>query len=83
MLDLGTHTLTRNGDEIQLTPLSFALFATLVRHAPKLLTQDELLSEVWGEVVVSDEALKQRIMKLRKAIGDASDTPRYVASGTV
>jgi len=80
ILDTGAHTLTRNGDEIQLTRLPFALFATLVRHAPKLMTQDELLTEVWGKVVVSDEALKQRIKVLRRAIGDVSDTPRYVAS---
>ncbi len=80
LLDTGAHTLTRNGDEIQLTRLPFALFATLVRHAPKLMTQDELLTEVWGEVVVSDEALKQRLKVLRQAIGDVSDTPRYVAS---
>jgi len=80
ILDTGAHTLTRNGDEIQLTRLSFALFATLVRHAPKLMMQDELLTEVWGEVVVSDEALKQRIKKLRQAIGDVSATPHYVAS---
>ena len=41
------------------------------------MMQDELLTEVWGEVVVSDEALKQRIMRLRHAIGDVSDAPRY------
>ncbi len=80
ILDTGAHTLTRNGDEIQLTRLPFALFATLVQHAPKLMTQEELLTEVWGKVVVSDEALKQRIKVLRRAIGDVSDTPRYVAS---
>ncbi len=80
ILDTGAHTLSRNGDEIRLTRLSFALFATLVQHAPKLMTQDELLTEVWGDVVVSDEALKQRVMVLRQAIGDVSDTPRYVAS---
>ncbi|MEE8308634.1 MAG: winged helix-turn-helix domain-containing protein [Gammaproteobacteria bacterium] len=80
ILDTGAHTLTRNGDEIQLTRLSFALLATLVRHAPKLMTQDELLTEVWGKVVVSDEALKQRVKVLRQAIGDVSDSPRYVVS---
>ena len=42
ILDTGAHTLTRNGEEIQLTRLPFALFATLVQHAPKLMTQDEL-----------------------------------------
>ena len=80
ILDTGAHTLTRSGDEIQLPRLSFALFATLVRHAPKLMKQDELLTEVWGEVVVSDEALKQRVMRLRQAIGDVSDAPHYIAS---
>ncbi len=80
ILDTGTHTLTRNGEELPLTRLSFELFTVLVGHAPQLVTQDDLLTEVWGNAVVSDEALKQRIKVLRQSLGDPIHTPRYIAS---
>lgn len=47
-IDLTHRRVTRSGEEIHLTPIEFRLISTLVRHGGKILTHEQLLSEVWG-----------------------------------
>jgi TolB-like protein/DNA-binding winged helix-turn-helix (wHTH) protein/Tfp pilus assembly protein PilF len=79
-VDLQWQTVRRGDAELELPDLSFRLLATLVRHAPKRVTKDELVREVWNGVVVSDETLAQRVRLLRQALGEDSQNPRYIAS---
>ena len=79
-LDSGTVTLRRVGEEIALPKLSFELLLCLARHAPNVVTTDTLMDEVWGKVVVGEETVKQRVKLLRKALGDDSSDPRYIAA---
>ncbi len=73
-------TLTRDEQEIPLPQLSYRLLYELVQSAPAILSQDELMTRVWGDQVVSDETLKQRIKLLRQAIADTPQHPIYIAS---
>ena len=41
-------TSSSRGDEVQLTPIEYKLLATLVQHAGKVVTHQQLLREVWG-----------------------------------
>ena len=79
-IDLGRQTLKRGDEPIPLPNLSFRLLASLVRHAPDTLSKDELVREVWGEVVVGDETLSQRVRLLRQALGEDGQDPRYISS---
>lgn len=47
-VNLSTHTVTRAGKEIQLTPREYALLETLVRNRGRVLTRDQILERVWG-----------------------------------
>jgi TolB-like protein/DNA-binding winged helix-turn-helix (wHTH) protein len=69
-IDLDAGTVYRAGQRIQLPDLSFRLLAALVRRAPAAVEKDDLIREVWGSVVVSDETLAQRVSLLRKALGE-------------
>jgi two-component system KDP operon response regulator KdpE len=40
--------VTMRGAEVKLTPIEYKLLTTLVRHAGKVLTHQQLLREVWG-----------------------------------
>jgi two-component system KDP operon response regulator KdpE len=40
--------VTMRGAEVKLTPLEYKLLTTLVRHAGKVVTHQQLLREVWG-----------------------------------
>jgi len=44
---LRRHVLVR-GLEVKLTPIEYKLLATLVKHAGKVVTHQQLLREVWG-----------------------------------
>jgi DNA-binding winged helix-turn-helix (wHTH) protein len=79
-IDSGTFTLRRQGEEIALPKLSFELLLCLARHAPNVVGTETLMDEVWGQVVVGEETVKQRVKLLRKALGDSSSDPRYIAA---
>ena len=76
-VDPTSGTVWRDGEVIDLPDLSFRLLMTLVAHAPEQVSKDDLIREVWGDVVVSDETLAQRARLLRQALGDDGNNPRY------
>jgi TolB-like protein/DNA-binding winged helix-turn-helix (wHTH) protein/Tfp pilus assembly protein PilF len=79
-IDIASGTVWRDGEVVDLPDLSFRLLRTLATRAPAMISKDELIAEVWGDVIVSDETLMQRVRLLRQALGDDSQNPRYIAS---
>lgn len=79
-VDLDRQVVRRDGQELELPDLSFKLLASLTQRAPNRVTKDELIRDVWGDVVVSDETLAQRVRLLRQALGEDSQNPRYIAA---
>jgi two-component system KDP operon response regulator KdpE len=47
-IDITHRRVTRDGEDIHLTPIEFRLVSTFVRHGGKILTHEQLLAEVWG-----------------------------------
>ncbi|MGV1014184.1 MAG: winged helix-turn-helix domain-containing tetratricopeptide repeat protein [Methyloceanibacter sp.] len=58
------------GNHVDLRPRSFAVLRLLAENAGNLVTKDEIIDKVWGDVVVTDDSLTQCIADIRKAIGD-------------
>ena len=79
-IDLASGTVWQDGQVMDLPDLSFRLLSALANHAPAMVRKDDLIAEVWGDVVVSDETLMQRVRLLRQALGDDSQNPRYIAA---
>ena len=79
-VDLATGTVWRDGNRIDLPDLSYRLLAVLIAHAPGSVNKDDLIREVWGNVVVGDEALAQRVRLLRQALNEDSQNPRFITS---
>ena len=68
-VDLAAHSVSRDGEEIHLTPTEFKLLATLVRNRGRLMTHRALLSEVWGPAWSEDTAtLRTHVANLRRKI---------------
>src|SRR5690606_36114721 len=67
-------------EEIALPGLSFDLLLALVRHAPRLLSTDELMTLVWTGRVVNAETVAKRVEFVRQALGDDVAAPRYIAA---
>jgi len=68
-VDFAAHTVSRDGEEIHLTPTEFELLRTLVRNRGRLMTHRALLTEVWGPAWGEDTAtLRTHVANLRRKI---------------
>ncbi|MBX5445830.1 response regulator transcription factor, partial [Sphaerobacter sp.] len=48
VIDLAAHRVTRDGEDIHLTPTEFRLLVALARRPGRVIPHDQLLTEVWG-----------------------------------
>jgi TolB-like protein/DNA-binding winged helix-turn-helix (wHTH) protein len=64
--------------EVRLTPKAAAVLAVLVERAGQPITRREVSASVWGDTVVSDDALTSCIQELRKALDDDARHPRFI-----
>jgi two-component system KDP operon response regulator KdpE len=55
LLDLSERRVSRDGIAVHLTPIEYRLLTTLVRHAGRVLTHQQLLREVWGPAYVENQ----------------------------
>jgi len=79
-LDLRRRQLLRGEEVVALTPKAFDLLQVLVTHADRVLEKDELMKRIWPDSFVGEDSLTQNVAVLRKMLGDASDSPRYIAT---
>ncbi|EKT0592664.1 two-component system response regulator KdpE [Morganella morganii] len=47
-VDIAARQVSKGGEEVHLTPIEFRLLTILIGHSGKVLTQRQLLNEVWG-----------------------------------
>jgi DNA-binding winged helix-turn-helix (wHTH) protein len=79
VIDLARQRVTRAAAEIALPKLSFDLLLVLIRAAPAVLSNHELMAQVWPGLIVSLETVSRRVKLLRDALGDDPRAPRYIA----
>ena len=77
-LDLGRRELSLRGQLADLQPLAFDLLAYFITNAGRVISKDELLTNVWGNSVGSDAVVARGVMKVRRAIGDDGQEPRLL-----
>ena len=68
-----------DGKDVHLTPIEYRLLTTLVRHAGRVLSQRQLLKEVWGPAH-TDQAHYLRVYMgtLRRKLEQDPARPRYL-----
>jgi DNA-binding winged helix-turn-helix (wHTH) protein/Tol biopolymer transport system component len=78
--DLEFGTLTRQGTPVKLQEQPFRILALLLESSGEILTRDELRKNVWpdGTYVEFDGSLNTALMKLRAALNDSADNPRFI-----
>ena len=79
-IDLGAHTVVRaNGDGVRLTPTEWHMLEQLVRNEGKLVSQRQLLNEVWGPAYSSEtNYLRVYAAQLRRKLEPDVTHPRYI-----
>lgn len=76
--ELSRSRLCREGVDVYLTPKAAAVLGYLLRHPGELITKDKFLDVVWEGVSVREESLTQAISVIRRAIGDSTQSPRFI-----
>jgi TolB-like protein/DNA-binding winged helix-turn-helix (wHTH) protein len=77
--DLRTGELTRLGRRIRLQEQPFQLLAMLLENPGVLVTREELHLKLWPETTVDfDHGLNKAISKIREALGDSAENPRFI-----
>jgi two-component system KDP operon response regulator KdpE len=80
-VDLGRREVTLEGEPVVLSRKEFALLALLLQHAGRVVTQPQLLRELWGPTHQHDtHYLRILVGKLRQKLGDDATAPRYIAT---
>ncbi len=80
-VDLGRRDVTLDGEPVVLSRKEFALLALLLQHAGRVVTQPQLLRELWGPTHQDDtHYLRILVGKLRQKLGDDATAPRYIAT---
>jgi two-component system KDP operon response regulator KdpE len=81
VVDTLRHRVTRNSEELRLTPKEFELLSFLARHAGKVVTHRQILAAVWGPAHTQDtQYLRVYIGHLRQKIEDNPDDPRIIVT---
>jgi len=80
-IDFARHQVAINGEEVMLTPTEYRILCLLARNAGRTITQDHLLTEVWGQEYCGDTHILQvAVARLRKKIADDPSSPKYIAT---
>jgi DNA-binding winged helix-turn-helix (wHTH) protein/tetratricopeptide (TPR) repeat protein len=78
--NLETGELRRRGLPVKLQEQPFRLLAVLLENAGEIVSKEQVQSRIWpgGTFVDFDSGLRVAVRKLREALGDDADDPRYI-----
>ncbi|MPZ29108.1 MAG: response regulator [Micromonosporaceae bacterium] len=78
-IDVPAHTVSRNGEEVRLTPLEFDLLIALARKPRQVFTREVLLEQVWGYRHSADTRLVNvHVQRLRAKIEPDPERPEII-----
>jgi TolB-like protein/DNA-binding winged helix-turn-helix (wHTH) protein/Tfp pilus assembly protein PilF len=78
--DLQAHELRKQGVQIKLQDQPFQILAFLLEHAGEIVTREQLRQKLWpaDTFVDVDNSVNAAINRLREALGDSAESPRFV-----
>lgn len=78
-IDLRLRRVSRNGQEIALTPKEFDILCFLARNRGEVFTKEQIYQAVWeNDYLLDDSNIMAFIRKLRKKIEPNPDSPEYI-----
>ena len=78
-INLNDYSVTKNGEQIELTAKEFAILQLLMKNPRKVYTKEQIYSMVWKDAYLGDEnAVNVHISRLRNKLEDNPRNPQYV-----
>lgn len=78
-IDIETHEVKVNGEEVKLTPREFNILQLLAQNRGIVFSTEKIYENVWGEEFFgSDNTVMVHIRKIREKVEEDSRNPRYI-----
>ncbi|HEY9139836.1 MAG TPA: tetratricopeptide repeat protein [Bryobacteraceae bacterium] len=79
-VDAGSRELFKQGRKVKLQEQPFELLLALLERPGEILTREELKQRIWPDdtVVDFDRGLNRAVNRIRDALGDSAENPRFV-----
>jgi DNA-binding winged helix-turn-helix (wHTH) protein len=77
-LDSDVFEIRCAGSLCKLEPKAFNVLLYLIQNHDRIVSKEELLSQLWDDQYISDAALNSCIMSARKAVGDSGTTQQVI-----
>src|SRR6266850_2965710 len=77
-VDRENFRVLKAGVMITLTPRAFDVLVALLKQPGRVVEKRELFNQVWGDTVVTDNALTKIIKEIRQTLDDDAKAPRYI-----
>jgi eukaryotic-like serine/threonine-protein kinase len=83
-LDLRSYQLRQSGRVLKLEPTPMELLLFLIEHRGELITRDQIVARLWGQGVFldTDNSINGAIRKIRQALKDNPEEPRFIQTIT-
>jgi len=72
--------ISRDGETARVEVRTMRLLLCLAEHAGEVVSIDDLLNQVWSDVIVSPDSVYQAVASLRRLLGDNPRQPTYIAT---
>ncbi len=80
-IDFAYRRVSLDGQDVGLTRKEYAVLAALARHAGRVVTQQQLLKDIWGPSHSGDSHyLRVVVGHLRRKLGDDPSAPRFIVT---
>jgi len=79
-VDPALDEIARDGTSIKLEPRTMRLLIYLAEHAGEVVSVDQLLDNVWKDVVVTPNSVYHAVAALRRVLGDDPKNPTYIVN---
>src|SRR6204780_1882852 len=78
-VDIRIGELPKQGKRLRLQEQPFQLLALLLEKPGELVTREEVRQRLWPQTIVDfDHGLNKAISKIRDALGDSAENPRFI-----
>src|SRR5579863_8803095 len=79
-LDQRARELRRHGVKVRVPDQSIQVLSMLLEHPGELVTREEVHQKLWpnGTIVEFDHSINAAIKRLRQALEDSAEAPRYI-----
>jgi transcriptional activator of cad operon len=77
-VDPSTDHISRAGESVRVEARTMRLLLCLAEHGGEVISIDQLLSQVWTDVIVTPDSVYQAVASLRRQLGDDAKNPAYI-----